>query len=135
MIRDKVGTITLHTFGPLNTAYTSCMAPFPTVLVLWNIQIHIGSANRNDKASYVEVSVDDFFGIWPILSIPNIDPDYSHIQLGRDLDDSRPGCKDNVIENVVRLEDLLNVLMQDEHIGLFIQVRDSYNFEVGFQLG
>jgi len=69
------------------------------------------------------------------LSIPNIDPDYSHIQLGRDLDDSRPGCKDNVIENVVRLEDLLNVLMRDEHIGLFIQVRDSYNFEVGFQLG
>jgi len=66
------------------------------------------------------------------LSIPNIDPNYSHIQLGRDLDDSRPGYKDNIIENVVRLEDLLNILRQDVCAGLFVQVRDSYNFEIEF---
>jgi len=63
MIRDKMGTITLHTFGSLNAAYTSCVALFPTVPILWNIWIHIGFVNPSDKAFYVEVSVDDFFGI------------------------------------------------------------------------
>jgi len=62
-MRDKVEAITLHTFGSLNGAYTSHVAPFPTVLALWDTQIHIGSTNRSNKASYVEVSVDDFFGV------------------------------------------------------------------------
>ena len=63
MMRGKVGTITLHTFGPLNVEYTSYMALFPTVLALWDTQIYIGSMNCSNEAFYIEVSVDDFFGI------------------------------------------------------------------------
>ena len=63
MMRDKVEAITLHTFGPLNVAYTSHVALFPIVLALWDIQIHIGSTNHSDEAFYVEVSVDNFSGI------------------------------------------------------------------------
>jgi len=78
---DKVRTIALHTFGPLNVVYASCVAPFPTVLALKNSWIHVSSIDSSDIASYVEVSVDDFFSVGPILSIPNVDPDYCHIQL------------------------------------------------------
>ena len=63
MMRDKVEAITLHTFGPLNVAYTSHVALFPIVLALWDTQIHIGSTNHSDEAFYVEVSVDNFSGI------------------------------------------------------------------------
>jgi len=62
-MRGKVRAITLYTFGPLNAVYTSYVTLFPTVLALWNTQIHISSMNRSDEASYIEVSVDDFFGI------------------------------------------------------------------------
>jgi len=63
MMRGKVGTITLHIFGPLNVAYTGYVALFPTVLALWGIWIHIGSTNYSDEAFYIKASVDDFFGI------------------------------------------------------------------------
>jgi len=63
IMRGKMETITLHTFGPLNAAYTSCVALFPTVLALWDTWIHISSANHSDEASYVEASVDDVFGV------------------------------------------------------------------------
>ena len=63
MMRDKMGAITLHTFGPLNVAYTSHVASFSTVLALWDTQIHISSTNHSNEAFYVEVSVDDFSDI------------------------------------------------------------------------
>ena len=72
-------TITLHTFGPLSVAYASHVAPFPTVLVLRNSWIHVSSADSSNIAFYIEVSVDDFFSIRLILSIPNVNPDYCHI--------------------------------------------------------
>ena len=71
--------ITLNIFGPLNTTYASYVFPFPTILALWDTQVHVGSVNYSDKASYIEVSVDNFLGIGPILCVPNVNPNYSHI--------------------------------------------------------
>ena len=110
MIGGKVRTIALHTFGPLSAAYTSYVALFPTVYALRNFWIHVSSTDSSDIASYIEVSVDDFFPIGPVLSIPNVNPDYCHIQLGQDLDNLRSGCKDDVIKDMILLEDYLDVL-------------------------
>jgi len=106
----KVRTITLYTFSPLSIAYASHVALFPTVLALRNSQFHVSSADNSNITSYIEASVDDFFAIGPVLSIPNVDLDYCHIQLGRDLDNLRSEYKDNVVKDVILLEDYLDVL-------------------------
>jgi len=67
---SKMRTIALHTFGPLSMAYASCVAPFPTVLTLRNSWIHVSFANSSDIASYIKVSVDDFFTIGPVFEYP-----------------------------------------------------------------
>jgi len=82
MIGSKVRTIALHTFGPLSVAYASYVALFPTVLALRNSWIHVSSADSSDIAFYVKASVDDFFAIRLVLSIPYVYPDCCHIQLG-----------------------------------------------------
>jgi len=79
MMGGKMRTIALHTFGPLSAAYTSHVAPFPTVLALRNFQIHVSSMDSSDIAFYIKASIDDFFPIGPVLSIPNVNPDYCHI--------------------------------------------------------
>jgi len=44
------------------------------------------------------------------LSVPNIDPDYGHVRLGRDFDDTRFRHKDNVVKDVVAFENVFNVI-------------------------
>jgi len=79
---SKMRIITLHTFGLLSVAYASYVALFPTVLALRNFWIHVSSADSSDIAFYVKASVDDFFAIRPVLSIPYVYPDCCHIRLG-----------------------------------------------------
>jgi len=70
MMGGKVKTIALHTFGPLNAAYASHVAPFPTVLALRNSWIHVSSADSSKITSYIEASVDDFFFHWTCFEYP-----------------------------------------------------------------
>jgi len=74
--------VTLNTFGLLNTICSHHVPPFPTILALQNIWVYVGSTNCGNKAFYIEASVDYFLGVGPILSVPNINPDYGHIRLG-----------------------------------------------------
>jgi len=62
------------------------MSPFPAILVLRYAQIHIGTSDHSDIASYVKVSVDETLCIVATLDIPDIDPYNGHIRFGRDLD-------------------------------------------------
>ena len=95
--------IALYTYSSLNMTYTGHVLPFPTILTLWNTWVHVGTMNCGDKASYIEASVNYFLGVGPILCVPNVDPNYGHIEFGQDLDDPRLGCKNDVIEYVIIL--------------------------------
>jgi len=44
------------------------------------------------------------------LSVPNIDPDYGHVGLGKDFDDMRFRCRDNVIKDVVAFENTFDII-------------------------
>ena len=126
--------IALHTLGPLNVADTSHVTPFLVVLVLQHTRIHIGTTDYSNIASNIEVSVNDLLGIRPILSIPDVNSDNSHVWLRWNLDNSRFECKNNLVKDVVLLEDFFDVLRQNAHIDLIIQIGNSYNFQVGFWL-
>jgi len=87
----------------LNATYAGCVPLFPTILALQDTWIHVGTTNHSDKASYIEVSVNYFLSIEPILCVPNVNPNYGHIRFGRDLDDLRLGCENDVVEYVIVL--------------------------------
>ena len=71
--------IALHTLGLLDVADTSHVIPFLVVLALRYARIHVGTTDYSDIASNIEVSVNDLLGIRPILSIPDVNPDNSHV--------------------------------------------------------
>jgi len=59
--------------------------------------------NCDNKASYIEASVNYFLGVGPILCIPNVNPNYGYIGFGQDLDDLRFGYENDIIEYVIIL--------------------------------
>jgi len=83
---------------------------FPTILALWNSWIHVGSSNSSDKASHIEVSVDDFFCVSITLRVPDINPDDGHVGFGGNLDDIRSRSKDNVVKDVVAPENAFDII-------------------------
>ena len=127
-------TITLKTLCPLNATNSCCVILFPTILALWNFWIHVGSSDSSDKASYIEVSVDDFFCVSTTLRVPDIDPDDGHVEFGRNLDDMRSRSEDNVIEDVVAPENAFDIIWRNTRICVLIVVWNTYNFEIGLGL-
>jgi len=55
------------------------MTPLPTILVLRDARVHVGTPNHSDYVSNVETPVDNFLGIVAILAVPNVDPDYCYV--------------------------------------------------------
>jgi len=74
-----VRAIALHILGPMDIANTGHVTSFPTVLTLWHTRVYVGTIDCSNIASNIKASVDDLLGIRPILSIPDIEPDDSHI--------------------------------------------------------
>ena len=79
MVNGLIGPITLNAFGLLDTTNTGCVSPFPAIFALQDIWIHIYSTYSSNKASNIEVSVDNCLSFGTVLCIPDFDPDYSHI--------------------------------------------------------
>ena len=79
MIDGEMGPIALNTFSPLNSTNSCYMTPFPVILVLQDIWIHVCTMNSSDNAFYIELSIDDLLSIRTILGVPNIDPDNCYI--------------------------------------------------------
>ena len=75
----------LDIFGPLNSAKKGCMTLFPAILALRYSRVHIGTSNHSNVASYIEASVDEFFGITTTLDIPYIKLDDGYVRFERDL--------------------------------------------------
>jgi len=57
------------------------VTPFPALFALRNTWIHVGAPYGSDDIPHVELSVNDFFSVITILSVPNINPDNCHVQL------------------------------------------------------
>jgi len=79
VIRGYVRAITLHTLSPLDVADASHVILFPAVLTLQHARVYIGTTNCSSIASNIEASVDDLLGVRPILYIPDVKPDDSHV--------------------------------------------------------
>ena len=85
------------------------MTSLPAIFALGDTWVHVCSSDCSDVVTYVEASVDEKFCVLTALHIPNVDPDYGHIRLGRDFDDSRLGRKGNVIENMILFQNGFNI--------------------------
>jgi len=80
--------IAFGTLRPLNVANPYCMTPLPTILALRNPRVHVGSLYSSDNALNIKMSVNDFFCIYAILDIPDINPYNSHVRLGKYFDNA-----------------------------------------------
>jgi len=58
------------------------MTPLLAIFALGDTRVHVCSSDCSDVVAYVEASVDEEFCILTALNIPNVDPNYGHIQLG-----------------------------------------------------
>ena len=134
MVDCLMRTIALDTFGTLDMTNTHYVSPFPTVFTLRNTWVHICTIYCSDETSYIETLVNDQFGFGTILCVPDINPNDGYVWFQWDFDNSRPRNKNDVVENVIALENFLNVFRRDTYVWLLIQVRNSYDFEVGFWL-
>jgi len=55
--------VALNTLRPLDMAYPCRVTPFPTILALQDFWVHVCTMNCCDKASNIEVPIDNFLGI------------------------------------------------------------------------
>jgi len=58
------------------------MTPLPAIFALGDTWVHVCSLDCSNVVAYVEASVDEKFCVLTALNIPNVDPNYGHIQLG-----------------------------------------------------
>ena len=72
VVNSLVRTVIFDAFHTLDSAYTSCMTPFPTVFTLWNSWIHVGPLNSDNKTSDIRFSVDKAFSLHTTLGIPDV---------------------------------------------------------------
>ena len=88
MIVSKMRPITFGMFWSLNLTDTCQVSPFLAIFALRNIWIHVGAPHSSNDILHIESSVNDFFSVITILSVPDINPDDCHVWLGWNLDDS-----------------------------------------------
>ena len=85
------------------------MTPFPAVFILWDSRVCVSHPNSHNKSSDVEALIDEFFGFYTALSIPDVDLYNCHIQFGRYFNYSWLGCESDVVENLVLLDNSFDI--------------------------
>ena len=65
------------------------MAPLPTVLVLRDTWVRVGTLNSSDVASNIKASVDDVLSYRTTLGIPDVYPNHCLVGFGGHFDDTR----------------------------------------------
>ena len=88
MMFSYMRAIAFYTFGSLDMAYPCQMTPLPTILALRDTRIHVGTSHCCNDTSYIETSVNNFLSIVTVSSIPYVNPDNSHVQFRKDLDNA-----------------------------------------------
>ena len=86
---SDVSSIALGTPGDMRLTAECHVTPFPTVLALWNTQVHIGTMNGHDESSNIETAVDNVLSCRTnvlscrtILRVPDIHPNHCHVGFG-----------------------------------------------------
>ena len=92
-----VRATTFDTSHTLNSAHICSVTPLPTILTLWNSQIHIGTTNASDVLTNVETSADKFLGLCTTLGIPNVDHLDQHIRFWQHFNDSRSEARTTLL--------------------------------------
>jgi len=77
-----VWAIALDAFGALYSARESGVSPFPAILALGDLWVHVCSPDSSNVLSYIEAPIDEHLGIGPALGIPYINPYDGHVRLG-----------------------------------------------------
>ena len=131
-----VRTIAFYAFSPLNSAWKCRVSPLPAIFTLGDFWVHICSPYHSNVITNVEASINKEFSILTTLNVPDINPDYSHIWLRRNLDNSRFGSQRNIVENVVLFENGFDVRWRKFFLRVRVRIeRDSGDFQVWFRLG
>ena len=65
------------------------ITPLPTVLVLWNTWVHVGTLNSSNITFYVKTTVDNVLSCRTTLGIPDVHPNYYLIGFRRHFNDTR----------------------------------------------
>ena len=85
------------------------MILFPTVFTLRNTRVHISHSYHHNIPSDIETLIYKAFTLDSALGIPNVNPHNYYIRFGRYFDHPWFGGKDNVIEDLILLNDILNI--------------------------
>ena len=88
MVLRLVRAIVFNTFGPLDMARESRVAPFPAILALGNSGIHVGASHCGNVVPHIEAPVDKKLGVMATLYVPNVNPNDGHVGLWGDFDNS-----------------------------------------------
>jgi len=123
--------IAFGTLRLLNVANPYHMTPLPTIFALRNPQVYISFPYSSDDTPNIEISVNDFFCIYAILDIPDINPYNSHVRLGVYFDNVRFRYKDYIVKNMVILEDVFNIIREYARVQVVDIIWNAYNFEIG----
>ena len=74
MVFSQVWSITFNILRVLYSARVSRVTPFPTLLALWDTQVHVCPWNSCNKTTDIEASVDKSSCIHATLKVPDIKP-------------------------------------------------------------
>jgi len=85
-MNELVRAIVFYIFGPLNSAHTGYMTPFPAVFTLQHSGVHVCAINCTNEAANIESLIDETLGFGAALHISYSDD--GHILLGKYLDNS-----------------------------------------------
>lgn len=79
-------TIILDTFDFLNSTQKYRVVPPLTILTLGDSRIHVCSSNGSNVVTYIEASVNEYFGIVATVYILYINPNDYYIRFQKDFD-------------------------------------------------
>jgi len=103
-----VRIIALDAFGTMHIVCKGSIVLFPAIFALRDIWVHVCAMDCSDVTSYIKAFINETFNLRATLSILYINPDNSHIRLGRHFNYLRSKSKKDIIEDVCRLNNLFN---------------------------
>ena len=79
MVFSQVQSIAFNILRALYSARVSRVTSFPTLLVLWNAQVHVCLWNSCNITTDIEASIDKSSCIHATLRVPDIKPYNGHV--------------------------------------------------------
>ena len=111
------------------------MFPLPAILTFGYPWVYVHLSNCSNVPSNIKASIDKVLSLAPTLNIPNVYPDNGHIRLGRNLDDSWFGSKNNIVKNLILLYDVFDIARRETNLRIIVGVIwDAYDFQIGLGL-